>query len=231
MSDDTLNVDSGEELPTDQQVETDDSASLETTDDSNGDATEPKGKEKALKDTEAALKERQAEFTRLSQQLAEMKGQLTTLTQLQTQQAKHEEVKDWMEELNSDNVVEDPLSAMKMVVNNLRKEIASVLSDRDAFLLSKVNSTSGLDPEIKAKVDELRNDPDFADLPDKSILAMAKKLAVPKKAVMQPRGSISAGSRGAPSRQVKEGEYTPEQLAWLRASGAIKSNQRDDTLE
>jgi hypothetical protein len=229
MSDDTLNVDSAEELPTDETVGTDESASQETTDESTGDAV-PSGKEKALKDTEAAIKARQAEFTKLSQQIAELKGSLTTLTQLQSQQAKQEEVKDWMEELNSDKVVEDPLAAMKFMRDQMRKEIASVLSDRDAFLLSKVGGAK-IDPELQSKVDELRADPDFADLPGEKLAAIARKMVTPKRAVMTPRGSISGSGRSTPAQVKKEGELSAEETAWLRAAGVLKTNQRDDTLE
>jgi hypothetical protein len=230
MSDDTLNVDSVEELPTEETVGTDDAASQETTDESSdGEVVVPKGKEKALRDTDTALKEKQAEFTKMSQQLAELKGQFTTLMQLQ-QKPKQEEVKDWMEELNSDKVVEDPLAAIKMVVANLRKELAGVFSDRDAFLLSKMGG-SRIDPELQSKVDELKSDPDFADLPAEKLVAIAKKMSMPKKAVKDLRGSVGGGGRGAPSGTRKDGDLTAEEMAWLRASGTLKTNKRDDTLE
>ncbi len=230
MSDDTLNVDSVEELPTEETVGTDDAASQETTDESiDSEVVAPKGKEKALKDTETALKEKQAEFTKMSQQLAELKGQFTTLMQLQ-QKPKQEEVKDWMEELNSDKVVEDPLAAMKFLRDQMRKEIASVLSDRDAYLLSKVGGPR-IDPELQSKVDELKSDPDFADLPAEKLVAIAKKMSIPKKAVKDLRGSVGGGGRGAPSQTRKDGEYTAEELAFMRASGTLKTNKRDDTLE
>ena len=227
MSDDTLNVDSDEELSTGAEVGADESASEETTDES-GAVEAPKGKEKALRDTEAAIKERQAEFTRLSQQIAELKGSMNTLTQLQ--QKPKEEAKDWMESLEADKVIEDPLAAMKAVVTNLRKEIAAVLTDRDAYLLSRV-SAPAIDPELKSIVDGLKADPDLADLPDNKLVAMAKKMQAPKKAVMTPRGNISSTGRTASATPRKPGQYTPEQIAWLKASGAMKTNDRDDTLE
>ena len=229
MSDDTLNVDSVEELPTDETVGTVDSASQETTDETTVEA-EPTGKDKALKDTEAALKARQAEFTKLSQQIAEQRGQLTTLTQLLSQQKPKEEAKDWMDELNSDKVVEDPLASMRFMRDQMRKEIASVLADRDAYLLSKVGSTR-TDPELQAKVDELRSDPDFADLPDSKLAAIARKMAPAKRAVMTPRGNIASSGRGAPVTAKKDGEFSAEETAWLKAAGVMKTNQRDDTLE
>ena len=230
MSDDTLNVDSVEELPTEETVGTDEAASEETTVASDdGEVVVPKGKEKALRDTETALKEAQGEYTKMRQEIAKMQGQFTTLMQLQ-QKPKQEEVKDWMEELNSDKVVEDPLAAMKMVVANLRKEIAGVLTDRDAYLLSKVGGPR-IDPELQSKVDELKSDPDFADLPAEKLVAIAKKMSIPKKAVKDLRGSVGGGGRGAPSGTRKDGEFTAEELAYLRGSGTLKTNKRDDTLE
>lgn len=229
-SDETLNAGSGEELPAEEVVGMDESASQETTDES-GNEDQPKGKEKALRDTEAALKARQAEFHKLSQQMAEMRGQLTTLMTLKQQQEHKEEIKDWVDSLDGDKVIEDPLAAMKMMVSNLRKEFASVLTDRDTYLMSKVGGQS-VDPEIKSIVDELKNDPSFSDLPDEKLVAVAKKMHTPKKAVMQPRGNIAGSSRASSSgSKAKDGKFTPEQIAWLRASGAMKTNQRDDTLE
>lgn len=228
-SDETLNAGSDEELPEQENIEQDNSSSEEINEESDT-VGQPKGKEKALRDTEAALKERQAEFTRLSQQMAEMRGALTTLTQLQQQQGKtKEEDKDWIDSLESDKVIEDPLAAMKLMVTNMRKEIASVLSDRDSYLLSRVGGQS-VDPEIKSIVDELKADANFSDLPDEKLVAMAKKMHTPKKAVMQPRGNIAGVSRTS-SAPKKDGKYTPEQLAWLKVSGAMKTNKRDDTLE
>jgi TolA-binding protein len=229
MSEDTLNVDSDEELSTVEEVGTEEAASKETTVESTGDVV-PTGKEKALRDTEAALAERKAEFTRMSQQLAELKGQLTTLTALQQQNQKQEEVKDWLESIEGDKVLEDPASAMKALVQNLRKEIASVLDSRDAYLLSKAGAPK-LDAELQAKVEELKADPELADLPEAKLAAMAKRMVVPKKAVMQPRGNIAGSARAPGAAPKKEGELTPAQIQYLKAVGLIKDNKRDDTLE
>jgi len=229
-ADDTMNVDSGEELPTDEVLGTDESASQETTEESE-DGKVLTGKDKALKDTEAALKERQAEFTRLSQQFAELKGKTDTLTQMMAQREKQgvPEAKDWMDELNDEEVTADPAKAMKQVVTSLRREIASLLQDRDAFLASKFGSR--LDPETQAAVDSLKSDPDFADLPDSKLAVIAKRMGIAKKAVMQPRGGIGNGGRGQPVIQKKPGELDPDVQAYLYASGALKTGKRDDTLE
>lgn len=230
MSDDTMNVDSDEELPTGEVLGTDEAASQETTEESE-DGKVLTGKEKALKDTEAALKERQAEYTRLSQQLAEQKGQMNALVQLMAQREKQgtPEVKDWMDSINDEEVTADPAKAMKQMVQNMRREIASVLQDRDAFLASKFGSK--LDPETQAAVDGLKSDPDFADLPDSKLVAIAKRMGITKKAVMQPRGSFAGSGRGAPVTVKKDGEMSPDMLAYLTAVGAIKTAKRDDTLE
>lgn len=232
MSDDTLFAGSDEELPAEMDIGAGESAPDGTTDEASEGKAEPKGKEKALRDTEAALKESKAEYTRMTQQLAEMRGQLKTLTELQSQiqQQKQEPAKDWMEELNSDKVVEDPLAAMKFMRDQMRREIASVLSDRDAFLLSKVSKPS-LDPELQSRVDELKNDPDFADLPAEKLAAIAKRMGTPKKAVMQPRGSVSGTGRTAPAGVKKDGELSDMEKAYLIASGMMKTSKRDDTLE
>lgn len=230
MSNDTLNVDSEQELPTVEHVETEESALQETTDESQ--EAEPKGKEKALRDTEAALKAKQAEFTRMSQQFAELKGSMDAMLKMQVamQQPKPEE-KDWVDMLEPDKVIEDPLSAMKQLTMNLRKEFAGVLQDRDAYWKGEIERMKGtsIDPELKSVMDGLKADPDFADLPDAKLLAFAKKMGTPSKAVKEPRGNIASVSRSNPAGR-KEG-LSPEQKAWLIASGAMRVNKRDDTLE
>jgi len=231
MSEDTLNVDSEQELSTGQElVETDESASQETTDKSKESA--PKGVEKALRDTEAALKERQAEFTRLSQQMAELRGNMDMFTKLQQQAQPKPEEKDWIEDLDAEKVVEDPLSAMKQVTINLRKEFAQVMRDRDAYWQSRVEAIGGnrIDPEIKSVVDKLKDDPDLSDLPESKLVAMARKMVTPSKAVKEPRGNIAGGGKTSVAPQRKDG-LTAEQVAWLKASGAMNGNSRSDTLE
>lgn len=230
MSDDNLYADSPEELSAEETVETAESASDETTDEANGEVAVPKGKEKALRDTEAALAERKAEFTRVTQELAQMKGALNTLMQLQATQRQQQEVeKDWMEDLDDEKVISDPKAAMKFVRDQLRKEIAGVLESRDAFLLSKVGNTN-IDPDLKAKVDELKSDPELADLPDSKLVAMAKKMSLPKKAVMKPVGSVASSQRGSSVPSKKAGA-SDDVKAILMALGLDKAGKRDDTLE
>jgi len=230
MSDDTLNAGSEQELPAEVVDAAVDAASQETTADTGTQA--PTGKEKALADTEAAIKERQAEFTRLSQQLAELKGSMATLAQMQTAK-KEEEVKDWMDAVDDDKLVENP-AMVKQMFKQLRQEFATVLQNRDAYIQGEIakHSASQIDPALRSVVDELKTDPELADLPEAKLLAMAKRMGGGKKsAVMQPRGNIADGQRTTPTSSVKDGEYTAEQMAYLRASGTVKDGKRDDTLE
>jgi hypothetical protein len=230
MSDDTLNAGSEQELPAEVVDATVDAASQETTADTTTQA--PTGKAKALADTEAALNERKAEFTRLSQQLAELKGRTEAMMQMQTAK-KEEEVKDWMDAVDDDKIVENP-AMVKQMFKQLRQEFATVLQNRDAYIQGEIarHSASQIDPALRSVVDELKTDPDLADLPDAKLLAMAKRMGGAKKAaVMQPRGNIAGGQRAAPTAPAKDGDYTPEQLAWLKVSGTVRDGKRDDTLE
>jgi hypothetical protein len=76
----------------------------------------------------------------------------------------------------------------------------------------------------------LKADPDFADLSEQKLVAMARKMA-PKKAVMEPRGNIAGSGRSAPASKPKAGEMDPAVRAYLIAAGTLKSTKRDDTLE
>lgn len=230
MNEETLNAGSDEELPAEVVTDAGDAASQETTAESVKQA--PTGKEKALADTEAALKEKQAEFTRMSQQLAELKGKTEALMQMQSVK-KEEEVKDWMESIDDDKIVENP-AMVKQMFQQLRQEFAGVLQGRDAFIQAEIARRMGsqIDPALRSVVDELKTDPDLADLPEAKLVAMAKRIGGPKKtAVMQPRGNIAGGQRAAPQAAVQDGELTPEQKLWLQVSGTVKNGKRDDTLE
>lgn len=228
MSNDTLNVDSDEELSTSDTIETDDTNLDEgTTVDSKSEAV-PRGVEKALRDTESALKERQAEFTRLSQQYSELKGKMDAVMQMNTAK-KEVEVKDWMEDFTDDALIENPALALK-AMKRQREEFVAVLRDRDAWMKEQIEGIRGsnIDPELRGVVDTLKADPDFADLPESKLVAMAKKMS-PKKAVMEPRGGVSSGGRAAPV--AKKQEMSPEMRQYLIMTGAIKTNKRNDTLE
>jgi hypothetical protein len=231
MSNDTMEVDSAEELSTAEDIGTGESASNETTDESTKEG--PKGVEKALRDTESALKERQAEFTRLSQQYSELKGKMDAVMQMTTSMGKPKEVeqKDWMEDFTEDALVENPALALK-AIRKQREEFVSVLRDRDAWMMDQIEKARGsdIDPELKTVVDGLKADPDFADLPVAKLVAMAKKMS-PKKAVMEPRGSVSQGGRTGVAGKPKAGEMSPEMKQYLVMTGAIKNGKRDDTLE
>ena len=231
MNEETLNAGSEEELPAEAVTSAEDAAPDGTTAEPAKQA--PTGKEKALLDTEAALKEKQAEFTRMSQQLAELKGRTEALMQMQTAK-KEEEAKDWMDSVEDDKLVENP-AMVKQMLKQLRQEIAGVMQNRDAWVQAEIERRIGgqMDPALRSVVDELKSDPDLSDLPEAKLVAMAKRMGAggKKAAVMQPRGNIAGGQRAAPAAPTKEGEFTPEQLAWLRASGTMKDNKRDDTLE
>jgi hypothetical protein len=230
MSDDTLNAGSEQELPAEVVDAAVDAASQETTADTGKQA--PTGKDKALADTEAALNERKAEFTRLSQQLAELKGSMATLAQMQTAK-KEEEVKDWMDAVDDDKIVENP-AMVKQMFKQLRQEFATVLQNRDAYIQGEIakHGANQIDPALRSVVDELKTDPDLADLPEAKLVAMAKRMGGPKKvAVMKPNGNIAGGQRGAPRTEALDGELTPEQKLWLQVSGTVKNGKRDDTLE
>jgi hypothetical protein len=236
MSDDTLNAGSAEELPAEESTGvTGELAAEEATTGESTEQAEPKGKEKALRDTEAALKERQADYTRLSQQYAELKGNMDMLVKMQSQVKPAVEEKDWLETVDEDKILENP-GMVKDLMKQMRREFAAVMQDRDAWMREEIAKARGstVDPALKAVVEQLKSDPELGDLPEGKLLAMARRMGTAGKqtAVMQPRGNIAGGQRGQPQKAVaKDGEFTAEQLAWLRASGAMKDGKRDDTLE
>lgn len=239
MANDTLDPDSAldAELPGDTEI-VDGAATPDgtTAGSTNGDEGKDKGgKVKALSDTEAALKERQAEYTRVSQQIAEMRGQLSMLAQMQASKQPTEVEKDLLDSITDDELIENPSKA-KELMRGFRKEIAKVLQERDEYWRGEVNKVSGnrVDPDTAAAMNELRNDPELAGLPDSALKAMAGRLlkATGKKvAVRTPPGNVIPSRNGSSSARPSDGELTDEQKMFLQISGVDRGGMRTDTLE
>lgn len=237
MANDTLDPDSEQsELSGDATV-VDGATAPDGTTDTTADSTDSAakgGKEKALADTEAALKARQAEYTKLSQAMAEMRGQMDLLAKMQAMgKQPQEEQKDVLDSISDDDLIENP-AKVKEMLRGIRQEMAKVLQERDEYWRNEIGRIAGgrVDPAVAEAMNELRQDPELAGLPDSALKAMATRLAKAggkKLAVRTPTGNI-APSRGQPA-QGGNGELTAEQKMFLAISGVDRGGKRTDTLD
>jgi hypothetical protein len=157
----------------------------------------PSPQEKRLADTEEALKERQREFHEMSQKLAELKGQMSAMSQQQ-----QPPVKDPLDdEALAASLRDDPskvLSIIKQREAAQMSQVAAVLEARDRFWQNELQKVS---PEVVAmrdKIAEFRKDPDLKDFSDQQLATIARKQAAPR---VQYRGAPGEGQRTAQSKQ------------------------------
>lgn len=136
----------------------------------------PSPEQKRLADTEAALKERQREFHQVSRELAELRGQLSAVKQMQQPAATQKDVLD--DEKLASELRDDPskvLEILKRERSSLQQQVASVLEARDNYWRGELMK---VDPEVVAmrnQIAKLREDPDFADFSDAQLAKLAKK--------------------------------------------------------
>lgn len=147
----------------------------------------PSIQEKRLADTEKALQERQREFHEMSQKLAELKGQMSVMSQQNQPVAK--DILD--DEAIAAKLRDDPsavLGIMKQKLAEQQSQFAGVLEARDRFYQEQISKS---DPNVvlmRDKIAEMRKDPDMQAFSDQQLAILAKKSAKP-------------GYRGAPGGQ------------------------------
>jgi len=163
----------------------------------------PSIQEKRLAGTEKALQERQREFHEVSRQLAEVKGQMSVLTQ-QNQPV----VKDVLDDESiAAKLRDDPsaiLGLMKQKLAEQQSQFASVLEARDRFYQEQIGKSN---PEViafKDKIAEFRKDPDLQGFSDQQLVIMAKKSA--------PRQSYRGAPGGQRTVQNKSDDVTKSDL-------------------
>lgn len=141
-------------------------------------------------------------FTKASMEKAEMAGRLSALEeQIRAMSSKEtqENQKDWLEEVNFEELREDP-NGLKKVIAMLRGDVANVLQARDNYFETRLKSVN---PEINAfkdKIAEMKADPDFADFSDEQLVRLAKReTAKPKQSKASPEPASVGGGRRAAS--------------------------------
>jgi len=173
----------------------------ELSDQNRDEADEPKGAEKALKDTKAELTRKSQELAELKERMARIEGRLE-VTDKGKPEDKADDPFDW---LNAENFEEDVLADGKNTADAFRKVVGifgKAINERDAYWNHKFQELTGkltdVDPsrsELNSKIAELRKDPDFAKLSREALEVFAKK----SMGGMEYRGSPGGGAR-APSK-------------------------------
>lgn len=112
--------------------------------------------QKRLNDTETALKERQAEFHKLTQALAELRGELkATQTMATSRQTPAEPESDWLDNEELDTLAAtDTAKAVKQVARGLRGDVGKLLELRDKELRDAI--LKEIRNEVKVSVDPRR---------------------------------------------------------------------------
>jgi len=204
--------------------------------------------EKRIADTEAARKEKQAEFTRLSQnlaelreQLAEAKGQLSVLT---AKPAEKDEP-DWLEsdEFSEKAADETPGKVLKGAIGKTRQEIVRLLEARDAHFNKKIADLEArlaqASPERQSVADVMEEFKDkawFKAMPDAAKVQFAKETKAERAKAAEGEGgetrrSGSDSPNGSGRRVVRQKPsdgMSDEQKAYLKHV-VEPLEKRDDT--
>jgi hypothetical protein len=159
--DDSPEVDLDIETPTDGPEDGD---NAEDSGDKPGQSNADTVLSKRLKDTQAA-------YTRSQMELAELRGRLSALEAPVT---KREDVKDWIDDYQVDDLEFGPKDTKEML-KRLRSEVAQAIEARDQFFLNKVENANPEVHELRDEIDRLRQDPDLAKFDDKVLVVLAKK--------------------------------------------------------
>lgn len=135
--------------------------------------TDEEKAEKRKADTEAAIRERQAEFTKLSQQVAELRGQLSIISD--QRQSKQEDEVDWLDdETFREKITEDPQEVAN-ALKRMRTEFVQVLRMRDQALKAEMLRTNPVYEELEKEAEKLSKDPDYNGFSFEQLITIAKK--------------------------------------------------------
>lgn len=169
------------------------------------------------------LRDTQAKLTELAQQNAELRGKVSVLDR----QSGEEKVEDPFAEIDAEEAVTNPMlivDATKKANAILAGDVVNVLKQMRAEMLQAIRAN---DPEklaLRSVIEELKADPELADLDDEVLLRFAKrqKRTAPKsKEVERPSGVPGGGTRARTQPKADDirknpiyvamyGEYTEE---------------------
>jgi hypothetical protein len=126
--------------------------------------------QKRLSDTESALKERQAEFHKLNQQLAELRGEIKATREMTAAREKEpaEPESDWLDSEDIDALAStDTPKALKQVARGLRGDVGKILELRDKEMRDAI--LRDIRRELSVAVDPRRSEyrPELDELSSK----------------------------------------------------------------
>jgi len=157
--------------------------------------------ESRYKDLQGAYTKSQQSNKAMERQLAELSGKVDAFTQMSTVAEG-----DWLDESGDDDDPDDywrnDPSVARKAMKRFRKEMADVLEQRDAYIMNEVGKMAPVDSTLKDKIEELRDDPEFQDFPQKALSSIAKKL-IGKKVIHRPPGSPGHGKKSAGTKASK----------------------------
>lgn len=177
---------------------------------------------KRLSDTEAALKDRQREFTEMSLKLAELRGEMNAM-------AKPEKVQDdpvaevWDDALK-DRFISDPTTALPEIIERQQRVFAKTLDQRDKFWKSEIKSMldEQLNPErveLRSTIKELSSKQWFQKLsPNEQVEAAKEYRGRVENSVTPPGSSFGGTGRKPPTQSGK----TPAEERKARAKSDME---------
>ena len=159
------------------------------------------GFESRYKDLQGAYTKSQQNNKQLERQIAELSGKMDAFVQMNEKPQV-----DWLDDAGEDDDADDHWrndpAVARQAMKRFRSEMAELLTERDAYLLQEIGNNTQIDAELKGKMAELSEDPDFQGMPKKALMAVAKKL-VGKKVIHTPPGKPGKGRKAGSGKASK----------------------------
>lgn len=122
--------------------------------------------EKMFLDTKRAYTESRVEAAQLRGRLEALENQLRA--------GQQEEEKDWLEELDDDELRDDPAKT-KEAIRRAREEFATVLRQQHDYFMRQIQESNSEVKQYREKINELKSDEAFSGLTDEQALAILKR--------------------------------------------------------
>lgn len=260
MADDTVVMpDSGTlssaDVPLDFPADSQQTAAANQKDGTGADAADsPKGNqseptsnpvlEKRLSDTESALKERQAELTRVNQAIAMLEGKIAATQNMMTRGDEAAVEPDPLSVLDDENTfLANPRETTKEALVRQNQRIASLLKERDSYWESKMQEmiATQLNPErmeLQPVIAELSQQDWFKGMSPAQQLAAAKTFSGkagnsgkphnPSPQITPPLSSPAGTGRIA--NQPIDVEAARRKVAWDTMQAAFPSNENNAVI-
>ena len=155
------------------------------------------------------LRDTQAKLTQIAQENAEFRGKLSVLDKPAEQT-----VVDPFDSIDEEEAIANPMviaKAARQANASMLTDVVGVLREFRSEMLKSIENNNPERLALKTRIDELKQDPDLADLDDAVLLKLARreKRTTPARTVEKASGTPGGGSRARGGATVDDIKNSP----------------------